>query len=150
MTRQHQSSLTKQPETIHSTNDQLVRSQLPKPKAALVILLLLILGTGWWLYANRADIASESDPMEVLITANGFEPGTVLIKSGTEVMWINADSEPHRVTSNPHPEGDDLPGLDSVEPLGPGASYSYTFEQSGSYGYHDYYNPETNGVVEVE
>jgi plastocyanin len=120
--------------------------KLGKLVLALALLFAIIVAA---LFVWSA-IASRSESPEVSITANGFEPNTILVSAGTKVTWVNRNSEPHWVASNPHPDHSDLPGLDSEEPLGPGESYSYVFKDSGRFGYHDHLNPETNGTVIVE
>ncbi|HEX7259907.1 MAG TPA: hypothetical protein VF272_03175 [Candidatus Saccharimonadia bacterium] len=84
----------------------------------------------------------------VTITPTGFIPSTLSIATGTKVVWKNADANPHQLQSNPHPTGDSLPGLKS-EILLNAQTYSYAFTKSGSFTYHDYLNPTTNGVIEV-
>lgn len=86
----------------------------------------------------------------VQITAEGFVPATLQIDPGTTVTWVNADTEPHRVASNPHPDHSDLEGLDSAENIDAEASYSFTFEEAGTFDYHDHLAPTTNGTVVVE
>lgn len=88
---------------------------------------------------------------QVEITADGFSPQTLSIPAGTKVTWVNKDSNPHRVASNPYPDNTSLPGLDSKDPpLGPNASYSYTFATAGNFTYHDQYHPTTNGEIIVK
>jgi plastocyanin len=88
---------------------------------------------------------------QVEIKADGFSPSTLSVPVGTKVTWVNKDSQPHRVASNPYPENTGLPGLDSKDPpLGPNATYSYTFTTAGSFGYHDQYHPTTDGLVTVK
>lgn len=90
------------------------------------------------------------EAMQVSITSEGFNPSTALIKPGTTVRWTNLDQQPHWVASNPHPEHDGLPGLDAGEPIGPDNTYTYTFNETGTFGYHDHLNPELNGTIIVE
>lgn len=100
---------------------------------------------------NGAYIATEEDGTfvkvaQVNITANGFEPATLLIQPGTKIVWTNSDDELHQVSANPHPTGDELPGLKS-EILNEGQTYEFTADQNGEFGYHDYQNPTKNGTL---
>lgn len=84
------------------------------------------------------------------ITKDGFVPATITVSKGTTVIWTNKDDKPHRVASNPHPEHDGLPGLDSKEVIGiKDGTYKFTFDKAGNYDYHDHLNPITNGTVIV-
>lgn len=118
---------------------------------------LIVLAVGGVLLSNNLRPKSTSPiseqvtvPAQVSITKSGFVPANLSIKPGTKVTWTNDDSEPHRIASNPHPSHTGLAGLDSKEPpLGPKASYSYTFETAGTFTYHDHYHPALNGAVKV-
>ncbi|MSR68635.1 hypothetical protein EXS66_02515, partial [Candidatus Saccharibacteria bacterium] len=84
-------------------------------------------------------------------TADGFEPATVMIKAGASVAWVNIDSNPHQIASDPHPTHSSFPDLYAPEPLGTNDVYSMIFEKAGTYTYHDNLNPYTfKGVVIVE
>lgn len=86
---------------------------------------------------------------QVSIIKNAFVPAFLTIKKGTEVSWTIADEESHRVASNPHPSHSQTPGLDSKDSLGPDSSYSFTFDQPGTYSYHDHMNPTVSGTIQV-
>ena len=88
------------------------------------------------------------DVAQVVITSSGFVPATLSIAPNTKVVWTNSDTKPHQIQANPHPTGDSLNELKS-EILANAQSYNYTFTQTGSYSYHDYLNPSTNGTIEV-
>ncbi len=64
-----------------------------------------------------------------------FSPAKLLISKGAKVTWTNDDTVPHFVNTDPHPNHNYLPALNSVE-LKPGQSYSYTFTDSGEWPYH--------------
>ena len=63
--------------------------------------------------------------VEVTMSANRFSPGTTRVAAGATVIWRNTSDIPHTVTGN---------GFDSGT-IAPGASYSRTFTQPGSYSY---------------
>ncbi len=63
----------------------------------------------------------------VSLSGNALSPATLTIAVGTTVTWKNQDFVQHTVTSN-----DKL--FDKILPAG--ASFSYTFNQAGSFGYH--------------
>ncbi|HSH31203.1 MAG TPA: cupredoxin domain-containing protein [Candidatus Saccharimonadales bacterium] len=86
----------------------------------------------------------------VQITKDGFMPATLRVKPGTKVVWTNQDAAPHRVASSPHPTHTDLKDLDSQKPISSGSTYSFSFDQPGTYRYHDHLNPTVNGVIVVE
>lgn len=85
----------------------------------------------------------------IQITRDGFVPATLSIKKGTRVVWTNADNRDHIVASNPHPAHTGLEGLES-KVLASGATYSFVFDQTGEFGYHDHLNPTHNGSVVVQ
>ena len=51
--------------------------------------------------------------------------------------------------SNPHPAHTILPTFDQFKGSEPGSVYQYTFDQVGTWRYHDHINPAFGGVVIV-
>ncbi len=58
-----------------------------------------------------------------------FVPATLGITSGTTVTWYNNDTVTHTVTS-------DDGSFPSSGNIAPGQTYSVTFNQTGTFGYH--------------
>lgn len=80
---------------------------------------------------------------EVTIAQTGFRPGTINIAAGETVTWVNRDSSgaSHQVVA------DD--GSFTSPILKQGATYSRTFEDAGTFKYHDGLRPTFTGVVGV-
>lgn len=80
-------------------------------------------------------------------TSTGFVPGTVKIKKGQAVTWVNKDTLPHQI----YADQTVTQSLDSVDVLLTGDSYTFTFEKAGTYHYYDPQNPSGfQGTVTVE
>lgn len=86
-------------------------------------------------------IASDT---EVEIKDFAFGPETITVKKGTTVTWTNKDSAGHTVT--PDEESDAFVGSDM---LNQGESYSFTFDQAGTYTYHCQPHPQMTAKVVV-
>lgn len=65
----------------------------------------------------------------VSITNTNFQPHTLEVAAGTTVTWTNDDTAAHSVTS-------DVKGLFDSGPIQPGAKFTFTFAQAGSFPYH--------------
>ena len=50
----------------------------------------------------------------ITITSAGVSPNNIEVAVGTRVLFINSDSRSHNMTSDPHPEHTDCPGINSV------------------------------------
>jgi amicyanin len=85
----------------------------------------------------------------VVIKNFAFSPQEIRIKVGDTVTWINEDSAPHIVASDPHPTHTDLPGLESSS-MATGQSYTFQFTKAGTFGYHCHIHPSMKGTVIVE
>lgn len=68
-----------------------------------------------------------------------FNPATITIAKGTTVTWTNKDSAPHTVT------GDAF----SSETLNQGQTYSFTFNEAGTFEYQCHIHPSMHGKVVV-
>jgi plastocyanin len=79
----------------------------------------------------------------------GFMPSTMTVAPNTRVTWIAIDDFMPFVASDPHPTHTDLPGLSSGT-LGMGETYSFTFSQLGTWGYHDHNASQFTGKVIVK
>jgi len=77
---------------------------------------------------------------------DGSTSGTVEILIGDTIVWKNADTATHTVTSGVSPDYDDL--FDSGI-FGPGKSYSYTFTDIGHYPYFCLLHPWMEGTIIV-
>ena len=99
---------------------------------------------------NSSSQTVQSGTAEIDITSAGFSPAAITVKSGTVVTFKNLDSAQHWPASNPHPTHTDLPGFDALKGLATGETYSFTFTQVGTWGFHDHLNPiENHGSVTV-
>ncbi len=141
---------------------------LPPGKKKLIkvsILLIILLGVGW--YLNQQGILSKASqtawnlwqefrsldavttltqppaaiPAQVTITAEGFVPQTILVKKGSTIKWANRDNRPHQVASDPHPTHTMIPTLGKGKLLPTGSSTTLTFDNAGTFTYHDEQDP---------
>lgn len=77
----------------------------------------------------------------VTIDDHTFIPQNVRIKVGDRITWRNEDSDPHSIHS----------GYDfNSDALENGDSYSYQFEDLGTYDYECGIHPDMKGEVIVE
>jgi plastocyanin len=65
-----------------------------------------------------------------------FNPGTITVRVGQQVVWVNNDSAPHTTTSGSCSGGTctPAPGWDSGT-LNPGQSFAFTFATAGTFTY---------------
>lgn len=83
----------------------------------------------------RSPISTSAAVAQVKIVTQGsmyaFEPATLTIKVGTEVIWTNNSNAPHTVSS-------DTGLFDTPNPLGinPSQTYAFTFTTLGTYPYY--------------
>lgn len=80
-------------------------------------------------------------PNEVIMLGRAFEPPTITVSAGTKVTWSNLSAEEHSVTSN-----DDL----FHRYIYAGESFSYTFNEPGTFNYYCEPHSGMTGTVIVE
>ena len=68
------------------------------------------------------------------------------IEVGTNVIWTNLDVSPHTATSG---QPDDITGIWSSGPLATGSSFSFTFNQTGTFLYFCTIHPSMQASVTV-
>ncbi|HLG25835.1 MAG TPA: S-layer homology domain-containing protein [Candidatus Gracilibacteria bacterium] len=81
--------------------------------------------------------------MSVKIESFAFSPNVITIAQGTKVTWTNKDPVIHTVTSD-----DD--GFQSSSSLSEGETYSYTFNELGTFDYHCTPHPTMEGQIIVK
>ena len=109
---------------------------------------------------NPAEISGKV----VQITEEGFSPDFVEINNGESVTFINKMSSKSWPASNAHPTHKDYPGsdikkcfgdgkeevFDACKGLSEGESYTFIFDESGEWKYHDHLSSRKMGVVLVK
>lgn len=98
------------------------------------------------------------------VTSNGFVPDSLIIKKGEKITWINKMAESSWPASNIHPSHTVYPGsdvkkcktsekesiFDACKGLKENENYSFIFEETGKWDYHDHLNSDVTGIVIVE
>ena len=79
-----------------------------------------------------------------------YEPKDVTIKQGETVSFVNDTDGFHWPASNVHPTHSIYSEFDPREPIGPGETWSFTFNQAGSWKYHDHLRANLVGTITVE
>jgi len=79
------------------------------------------------------------------ITSMGVTPRSVTVTRGSQVTFVNNDSRPHDMESDPHPEHTDCPEINSVGTLSPGQSrQTGNLNTARTCGFHDHLAAENN------
>ena len=86
-------------------------------------------------------------PVTHTISIQGFRfnPPGITIHVGDTLVWHNTDTAPHTITSQPG-----APVAFTSGTLAPGGSFTYIFNQSGTYNYHCTFHTEMVGSVIVQ
>jgi len=112
---------------------------------------------------DEGDIITEPVVHTVEITETGFSPRTLEVSSGDTVTWINKDSSKHWPASAVHPTHTVYPGssiqkcgsseagdiFDACTSLSQGETYGFTFNEKGSWNYHNHLRPSRTGTIIV-
>jgi len=87
-----------------------------------------------------AQPAPAASAQSVTIQNFAFNPATLTVKKGTTVTWTNNDPMPHQIKS----------AAFNSNPLSNGQSFSFTFDQTGTFDYSCAIHPSMQGVIVVE
>ncbi|OIO80355.1 hypothetical protein AUJ84_03880 [Candidatus Pacearchaeota archaeon CG1_02_32_132] len=117
---------------------------------------------------SMMDESSEGSMMEdenvIKVISTGFVPNTLTINSGDTITWINENTAGSWPASDVHPTHTSYPGsakskcgtseqsmiFDACGGLKEGESYSFTFDEVGSWNFHDHLKPNWVGTVIVK
>jgi len=95
--------------------------------------------------ATVTTLVPSGEASTVNIKDLAFSPSTLMVKTGTTVTWVNLDTAPHTITSDPG-----SPVAFSSDSLSTGASYRFTFSQPGTFAYHCTIHPKMRGTIIVQ
>jgi plastocyanin len=113
-----------------------------RPLAALILLQLSACGGG----SPSSPSPGGGTGSTITITSAGVSATQLTISPGTRVLFVNNDSRPHNMTSDPHPEHNDCPEINTVGVLQPGQR-----RETGNLvtvrtcGFHDHDDPPPGG-----
>lgn len=109
--------------------------------------------------AVQEEEAEVSGPVTVTYTNNGFTPKKINVSKGDTVKWVNESSRRMWVASAVHPihtiypektEADCLgSSFDACTGISVGQSYEFTFNEAGSWNYHNHLVASQVGTVVV-
>ena len=127
----------------------------------IIILMVVVLGLLIWYFTaekslnqnqnvNVVNVEVIAPPKNTVWIIDGnFTPSVLTVGVGDKVTWVNKDDVKRRVASDPHPTSTKLPELVSND-LAPNDQFSFSFTNSGEWGYHDYLNPIKKGRIIVQ
>jgi plastocyanin len=85
----------------------------------------------------------------VTLGGTGFEPSELTINLGDTVRFTTTRSKPFWPASNLHPTHEIYPQFDPKHPIAANDTFSFKFDQAGSWRYHDHLYPGFTGVINV-
>lgn len=122
----------------------------------ITVLSLLVIGisalSGCSLYGgaqnNTSNSAARPAPVQVAPAAAdtvniqnfSFNPATLTVKKGAAVTWTNNDSAPHQIKS----------AAFNSELMSQGQTFSFTFNDAGTFDYSCSIHPSMTGKIIVE
>jgi len=96
---------------------------------------------------------SSTNTTTITLTSAGASPKDITVAVGSRVTFINNDSQPHDMDSNPHPEHTDCPPL-NVGFIAAGAQgVTQNLNTARTCGFHDHNQPSnTNfqGTIRIQ
>lgn len=85
---------------------------------------------------------SQANTSMVTIENFAFSPSNVTIKKGNTVTWTNKDSATHQIASDT--------GAFQGSAISQGQTYSFTFNDTGTFPYHCAIHPTMKGTITVQ
>jgi len=109
--------------------------------AALAATVAVPLLAGTWVGWSFAAAPAAN---EVTIDDSAFRPAEITVPRGTKVTWVNKDYDPHTVVDSTDAKLFKSPALDTDE------SFSFTFNEAGTFKYFCTIHPRMQGTVVVQ
>ena len=89
-----------------------------------------------------------ANPFTFTITTAGISPKEFIVPPGSRVLFVNNDTKRRNMTSDPHPEHDACPEINSVGLLNVGANReTANLNTVRTCGFHDHDDPSNAAVL---
>lgn len=110
--------------------------------------------------AGSPEASEEARPAEVTVEHVAFSPASLEVDAGTEVTWTNLDADVVHTATSGLPGDKGVPGLDNGTPPEPDgtfdgsmdgadASFSFAFDEPGTYAYFCRVHQSMTGEIVV-
>lgn len=93
--------------------------------------------------------APTAETVNITLTSSGFDPKEVTVTKGSTVVWTNKSGQSATVNSADHPTHLLYPALNLGE-FADGQTLQLMFNDAGTFGYHNHYNPSVYGKIIVK
>ena len=115
--------------------------------AALAAVVLACGGGSSTSPSSNITCSSLPNATTILILNNAVCPTSLTVTRGTRVTFINNDSRPHDMASNPHPEHTDCPAINDVGFLQAGQTrQTGNLTVARTCGFHDHDQPTNTAL----
>lgn len=123
-----------------------------KFKIIFCLLIILIIFGIFRLNVDKPSFVSNSLPKqthEVILTIDGFSPQEITLNKGDAIKFTTSLGKPFWPASNLHPTHTIYPEFDPKEPVAANKDWSFVFNKSGEWKFHDHLSPIFKGKVTV-
>jgi hypothetical protein len=112
---------------------------------------MLILGTALALAALKPVTSPAGQPRlhKIVLSDSGFEPENLTVEKGDTVEFSTTRKSFFWPASNLHPTHFLYPEFDPKEPIGAQTTWSFRFDRTGTWKFHDHLAPYFTGVITV-
>lgn len=121
-----------------------------------VLIVILVIGGVYFIITNKTknqpgktEVIIPKAVNTVAITSSGFSPATITIKKDEAIKWVNQDGQTVSINSDPHPTHESFPFLNLGE-VSNGSAVQTSFYKTGTFTYHNHYNPTQKGTIIVK
>lgn len=105
--------------------------------------------------------AAQAPDTRIAVVNIAFDPETVTVEAGTEVLWVNEDEAVHHTVTSGEPGDNGVPGVSKGKKARPDgtfdgdlpeapAEFTFTFDKPGTYAYFCKIHPSMTGEIVVE
>lgn len=95
---------------------------------------------------SKSDVHAQPKIAKVLIGVTGFEPSTLTVEKGTTVIFVNKTQNSYWLSSSDASSS----GFGTEGILSPNQSYSYVYNEAGTWNYHEQAYGKFKGRIIVE
>lgn len=113
------------------------------------LLIFVLLPIGAVIASQLSNTSSGRGQYQVELREDGFYPSELTIKKGEAVTFTTSRANFFWPASDIHPSHGQYPEFDPKAPIDPAKSWTFKFDKTGIWKFHDHLAPSFKGVITV-
>lgn len=116
---------------------------------AATLIVIVVIGSLFLIKSPSSNSLAIGKSYTIVLSEEGYLPANITIKVGDSITFKTKLDKPFWPASDIHPTHGIYPEFDPKDAILPSKTWTYKFEKSGKWRYHDHLYPYFTGEIKV-